>query len=899
MASFEAFSGRGIHGHDDKVYSNIASVQECIKKCKTERSFVCKSLEFKQSHKHCVLSRVDQRGGGGLRIGGVFANYMYLERKCKANNVLTEKKRRVAGFGDGCTSRNCYSKCGESTYMNKMLDTDVVNLRFLRLDLSSLDGILRGKSPSKVVITAQTIVQSREVNFNYDVVLIARQVKLSGHAIRYKNANIGGCVTSNLYHDCTVSDPLRLISYFGNGRMDIYTESISGARCSAGRKISETPDVDVTALKAALACAEDMATSSASGYDTVSYNIANYVSRLSFDTSAFPSRTVALSMRSAAVRLVNYMDTRKAGLRPVPLMSQKSYTEVLNGYSSIFQMYHRKYDAIFASNTNINNRVADINVAVQSARDSLRLQQKRREFAATRVQESTAAITKLNEEFQKAQTELAEAKDVFDAGMNKYKQQQSIKAGFQFAQMAGQIMSAAAGVAGAKGSDSKGAEKAFEFIESITDLVTSIADLIVLIADMTDLAATFATIAGWSDSVNSAVQGKTTPAKAEDVMASAEKAASMRVKMVVWDTLRNKGDTMLTAAPMPDIGGSADYHNKLADVSNWGKAYTQQVLDHAGLVNDYIVKSLACDAAQVEVDAMARLLSTAKSNQASLRQLLKDVSDETIESLLSAVRVITSYSKSFFFYNLREMDSTNRIHLSDSLTSVQSKLARLGKEAIEAKKSFGYRTPHEVTAHYVLKDTQTRGCTNPAKCPISFLKSGKPLLFYVPMNAKNFIGLDRLRLDEIRVFINNIHFNNDRNKVISVNIDHASEMSDRLSGKTFNFLVTDRKFTFRYDYRTRHTLTSACLASSVSSAYHKITPFGVWTIQIDNRNRVANLNGITSVEIYFSVSALQSNVHRPEESGLRYKTEGVLSDECSRPSAGKRSISSEIRYGGK
>jgi len=871
MAAFEGLPGSGINGHDDAYYT-VTSLQGCIDRCKVEHQFTCKSFEYIASLQRCILSRVD-RHGGQLVTGPTFANTVYFERKCKPNTVQTVTLRKVPGFSDNCDTQNCYHHCGESPYINKVLNASVVNLRFLRFDLVNLPKIIGNNKPDKVVVQAQTIILSKNVEVSYDLVLVARQVKLGSNHMVYKGQAVTSCVNSNPQHDCSVYSHLRLISFYGHGRMDIYTESFNGPTCPEGRKISKTPAIDVTALRAALACAEDLAMSSTSGHTQVAYNIAHYVQHMSHDTSGFPSTSVALSVRSAAVKLTSYMDTRKKGLRPVPILSQKTYSDMLSSYHTIFAVYHLKYDNIFANAANIENQVKDLKAAVSSAEDAYGVQVKKREFAGIRVQESASALKKINEQLQVSKNTLAEAKVAFDDGLNKYKEQQNIKAGFEFAQIAGQIVSAAAGVAGVAKGDSKGVERIGEFIESGTDLVTSVLQIGSYIHDIYELSLTFSSINSWSTGVDDAVKAKSTPTNAKDVMESAQAVADARAKVVSWDDLKMKGDSMLTPDPMPEVNGCIDYLKALSDMCEWGKAYTEQILDHADLVNDYIVESLAADAAKVEVDEMKRLLTTAATSHASLQQLQKDVSDEVIEVLLSALRLTTDFSKAFFYYNLREIEATQRLHLSDMLTHVREKLSGLSQAPLLAAHSFGSKPPEPFSAHYVLKDKVTTGCTDPVECPITFLKTGKPLLINISMSATNLQGLDRVRVEEIRMFINTPTFNSHA-KYGEVFFDHTGEMSDRFNNHVHHFVVNDRRFTFKYDYEIHQTLTHACVASSVSQAYHQMTPFGKWVIQLHNLEQSLNLQSITSVEIYYIGSAIPNGQLRKAESNLRFKKQG-------------------------
>ena len=96
------------------------------------------------------------------------------------------------------------------------------------------------------------------------------------------------------------------------------------------------------ALRAALTCAEDMASSSASGHSPLAYSIVSYVRQAAKDLSGFVDADAGISLGSLAFTMEEEMDNRKANLRNVPLLSQKLYTDILSQYASIFAVYQSR-----------------------------------------------------------------------------------------------------------------------------------------------------------------------------------------------------------------------------------------------------------------------------------------------------------------------------------------------------------------------------------------------------------------------------------------------------------------------------------------------------------------------------------------------------------------------------
>ena len=616
--------------------------------------------------------------------------------------------RTVNVWGDNCHKTNCYSKCGESQYINMVKTGNTITLIYVRFDLSTLPTVLSGTHPKKVIVHAQTVYLTKRLDISYDLEVVTRQAELTGSSIYYdknsytQNLPVNRCYKSSVHIDCSINIPMTLMSYYGNGRIDIYAEGIKGGpSCSNGRIVTNTPKFDVTALKAALACAEDLQSTAANGQDTVAYNILSYIKHAGRDPAGFSNANEGRALVGTADSVIGRMDYRKANKHVVPVISQALYTEMLGRYESIFDVYHRRFNNIFNKNLDMKNRLTDLREAVAKANGALTLQEKKLEIAAGSVKESELTLEKLRDEFLNSQLVLEEAQTTFEKGMADYKKQAEIKAGFGFVQMAGAITSAAAGVASAKGGDMKDLEQLYDMMEATTDLITTIVELAEMIQDVVELTKTMAAVTVTANGVKEVVDNLALPKDPDASMAACEAAADARVKIVVWDNLKNVGNTQLTGDPMDGIGGSQDYHKALADIANWGKALTQQTLDHADLVTAYIEEALAKEVAKQQVDVMTNLLNQANHDKAISDQMLREVSSEVVSKQLSAMRTSIEFCMSFYFYNLDDCPSNCRMHLSSSLVGIRDSLNNAKKSTVE---SAGSKSVTPYKGHHVLTD---------------------------------------------------------------------------------------------------------------------------------------------------------------------------------------------------
>ena len=135
----------------------------------------------------------------------------------------------------------------------------------------------------------------------------------------------------------------------------------------------------------------------------------------------------------------------------------------------------------------------------------------------------------------------------------------------------------------------------------------------------------------------------------------------------------------------------------------------------------------------------------------------------------------------------------------------------------------------------------------------------------ISTNNKQFRGFERIRVNEIKVFLHGIKTDNG---FVQVKIRSGSFMHDKINNKKQNFVAQRWEKDFRYNLDDMKTVepTKKFPAKIEADSYHNRnsmdfhpTPFTTWIISVSNElNPGLDLSGLTSIEMLFSGSLIPS-----------------------------------------
>jgi len=782
---------------------------------------------------------------------------IYMQRYCLTNRPGSVIRSNHNTFSDQChTHVNCYAQCGESPYGNEIRTGDTIIVRGVRVDLyDKLRGLPSGTK--KVQVHAQTVILTRRLDIAFDLEISARQVFFpTGAQLRKNNQVISTCVQTVLYPECKSRRPMYLRSYYGVAYVDIYAQAIhSGDRCRTGRVLVNLPRQDPQALRQAMACSQVLRMYSSNGYNQAADNILYHVIAVSNDQSAFASKQEAAAINSQASQLRGELKLQaQAGQRYLPVLSQKAYTNILGLYADMFTTYSQKYTTAFNARATAETRRRDLKAMVDISSKNVQVQRTKADHAASSLQQSTLALKKLKVEFDKANVALEKAQVELDKGIEAYKRKQIMKAVFGFINIIGQLFKAVSQivVGAVTGNPAM-------IVGGVGDLISAIADLAILIQETIDLANTIKSMTALSDSMSMVTASLKVPENSQEILQSVDEAADQRVKIVVWENVKNKADIQLGSGTITEIAGSDLFRNALADLAVHGKALSEEVINHADLMRNYIVATMAYDVAKAKYARLNALMNAAANSVSN--ELLAEASAQISDVQIGAIKTMVDYCNTKFYYNFQECSPEFRFKLSDSLHQLQVKVARMARAQLESAVSFGSSPPTYFKGIHVLKDLDTRRCTSPARCPITMLKRDRRLQFSVDFSSPGLKAHQRARVREIRLFLKGLHFTRNDRQTLQIRLTNSGVLRDSYKNKKYTFWSIGRELMSTFDYKNHIFTTKACKHKDIGDILFDITPFGEWSLEILTPAADCNLSGVTQLEMYFlGTSIVNRNV---------------------------------------
>ena len=91
------------------------------------------------------------------------------------------------------------------------------------------------------------------------------------------------------------------------------------------------------------------------------------------------------------------------------------------------------------------------------------------------------------------------------------------------------------------------------------------------------------------------------------------------------------------------------------------------------------------------------------------------------------------------------------------------------------------------------------GCAHPEDCPIANLKKNNKIVFTINVTSPEFVGHERVRIQEVRVYLVGAILKESTHK-ISVRLDNPGELADRYAGDRYSFVSVGRKLKTTFNY---------------------------------------------------------------------------------------------------
>lgn len=257
-----------------------------------------------------------------------------------------------------------------------------------------------------------------------------------------------------------------------------------------------------------------------------------------------------------------------------------------------------------------------------------------------------------------------------------------------------------------------------------------------------------------------------------------------------------------------------------------------------------------------------KLVDSLEVGKAATLDLMQSFYQKYLDSKSSLYTALKSYQQSFFYWSLEEsginpkiIDPVNELDTGlDNLTEIAmdeaSALERFNPPPQEMKNML-----FTISNEDVIKKLHENGETD----------------WILPLDDNEFAGLERIRLNNIRVWLEGISFDGNEDTVF-LTIKNTGNYLDRYSKLNYQFNSKQLTRTFKYrvvksplnaDWKFDNNTWGVVqidgkVDEEVKYAYFRPTPFSEWSISLKSNNKGVDFSKVTKITMYFAGTAIGS-----------------------------------------
>jgi hypothetical protein len=588
---------------------------------------------------------------------------------------------------------------------------------------------------------------------------------------------------------------------------------------------------------------------------------------------------IYLRSSSLAALLTSQLNAKANGAAFVPYLSSTIYTKLAQSYSDQARQYEANY-------INLSTQKVLTDEGIQFAK-ALRdnAQSNSAYIAALKVQaegnynNAIAALNAATYNFKSQQTasEMV-AIDFRDVGLPEYEREQIIKAIFDLgtalvtftvaigAMLVGQEEAAPAAAAGAvQGAEAVAA--AAKTASTIAKLAKDLADAMKTIKKLVEAAKSVYEFASAVVTASSQIQNAGSFVAKMQALDFNSDGVDLTASDQ-WEIFRLKAEAVLESPVEKGIGYASEYRQSLQILAIYGQSVTSAQVAAVEAGQRYAQVLLQVELAQQQQDRLNALVGSLQAGEQPIAEMMQAFYMRYLDVKSSMYAALQGYRSSYFYWALAP--SSVNPAIVDPVTDLSSGLQDLTAIALDQSTALSRFDPPPVAM-----TDKSYTVTEPNV--LSGIRTGKSATWALPADDAAFLGLDRVRLGTVRVWLEGVRTAKPLQK-ISVRISTSGSYRDRLDGTPFQF--TSRPLTRPFEYHVEpaasHQPSPAWkfangdfgfieidgrVDDEVRYAYFQPTPFSTWTITVDPANNPGiDLSQVTGITMQFQGSAVGSSV---------------------------------------
>ncbi|CAG8802779.1 3029_t:CDS:2, partial [Cetraspora pellucida] len=301
------------------------------------------------------------------------------------------------------------------------------------------------------------------------------------------------------------------------------------------------------------------------------------------------------------------------------------------------------------------------------------------------------------------------------------------------------------------------------------------------------------------------------------------------LRMVEWKSIKKDMRNLLNYPIEQQINGADEYLNSLDDLFNYIDTYIEAKIEEMDSFKEYSRIKLQVEIFKEKEIRLKDMIDVYKEKQDNCDEIKFLLFERLISTKCWMSTYIENYRSAYYYSSLSESKIKPSVMKTISQHMDDRKDIKMDMETTLNK----FKGPPQPSEHSIHLTEEKY---------IKKFKHDRFVSFEIPLNHKEFLKCERVRLNKIEVFLEGVGSKGDR---IFLHINNTGVFADKYEGKVYLFRSEPmRPKVFVYEV-PNNIKTKALFASK---DYFVPTPFSQWTIKFDDDCQI-NLSELKSINI--------------------------------------------------
>lgn len=348
-----------------------------------------------------------------------------------------------------------------------------------------------------------------------------------------------------------------------------------------------------------------------------------------------------------------------------------------------------------------------------------------------------------------------------------------------------------------------------------------------------------------------------------------------------WAIFKIQADNSMANAVELGIGYAKSYQEALDILVIYGQSLSAAQLAVIKAGQDVATITFQLHYTEEKKANLQKLVDDLEVGEAPLLIMMQQFYQKYLDSKSSLFSALKSYEGSYFYWALKQ--SSVQPKIIDPVDDLNAGIQDITKIAMDQATALEQFNPppqtmsnmlFEITDEETLSSLQTTGIAS----------------WILPLEDKEFSGLDRVRLDNIRIWLEGTSFEGNDESVY-ITLTNTGNYLDRYKNDNYQFNSKLLTRTFKYRVSKGNTGASwqfdngtygivqidGAVDQEVAYAYFRPTPFSEWTISLRSYNSTLDYSKVSKITMYFAGSAIGTSESSKRRLVTKHAANGTIS----------------------